>query len=219
MSTNSVLFDFDSIIDKQISVIKFLRGEYKSFDDEAFYNKDKIFPMSNTYMQFRRMYGNEDLFRSIIMDESLKKSSDTLVELIFDRDQKDIFDKGYAHTTAMISLLSAYSKAGNGTIKATVRCDNQYQVDFIKKMNPDISTLISERSKVDMSGYGRLIAGNYLSTLQYALKSPKSILILNFRENFSDKDTLTIRQELLILSDIHDIGIISAYKEDPNIKG
>lgn len=220
MATNSILFDFDSIIDKQISIIKFLKGEYHTIDDVNFYDKEKVAIMDDTYMQFRRMYGPEDLFKSIITDPKLKESSDNLLELLFDRDQNDIFSGGYAHKTAMTSLLTAYKRTGNGTVRTAVRCDNEYQESFIKQIAPDISIELSPRSKVDMSKYGRLVVGNYMSALQYILGGPKSILILNFRENYSDESTLLLKPELIIsLGDIHDIGIISAYKEDPNISG
>ena len=54
-----------------------------------------------------------------------------------------------------------------------------------------------------------------MEIIEYTLLEPKSILILNFRENFTDEDSTMLRPELVInLGDVHDINVISAYRDE-----
>ena len=216
---NSILFDFDSIVDKEISLIKFFAGEYReSATIDDFINIRSI--PDDTILKFRRMFGTEDLFRSLLVKLVDKDRYDQLINLFFDRDQKDIFENGYAFTTSMTILISAYKKTGNGIIRTAVRCDNEYQKDFVRSLDRDIPIIIKERKDVDMSKYGRIIVGQYSSALEYRFDEPKSILILNYMENFDSKDNTLLNPELVIsLGDIHKIEIISAFQDDDSIKG
>lgn len=218
---NSILFDFDSIIDKEISLIKYFIGEYR--DNEFiidFMNINKAISMNNDNLRFERIYGSEDLFKSLLNHQAHKEVYEELIDQFFERDQKEIFEKGYAYKTTMPILISAYKKAGNGIIRTAVRCDNQYQVDYIKSLDRDNVAFISERQDVDMGKYGRLFIGNWSSALDYNLEEPKSIVVLNFRENFDKKDSTILNPELIInLGDINKIEIVSAYREDEFIAG
>ena len=215
---NSVLFDFNSVVDKELSVIKYLRGEY--MEAAVDWLDKSALRMDDNYLRYKRLYrGN--LFKSMIIKEDVKDSSDNLLDLIFNRDQDCIFDRDYAYTTAMKYLISAYKKVGNGIIKTVVRCDNDKQARYIKDtLNADV--IVTPRQDVDMSKYGRLVVGQFASALEYVLNEPKSIVVLNFRENYDTKDITLLNPELVIkLGDIHKIEIFSAFREEiPNdLKG
>lgn len=218
---NSILFDFDSIVDIELSLLKFFYGIYRhSSYMDTFMDIHRLVGMSDDTLKFERMYGTESIFKKLLVRQEDKDRYETLINLFFERDQKDIFDGGYAFKTAMLTIISAYKKAGNGLIKTAVRCDNQHQVDFLHSIDRDIVAFISNREDVFMSKYGRLIVGHYSSALEYNFEEPKSILILNFRENYNAKDNTLLNPELVInLGDIHDIRVISAYQEDDFIKG
>ena len=82
---------------------------------------------------------------------------------------------------------------------------------------PEVFVEKCPASEIDMGKYSRLITGYYKNALMYELEEPKSILIVNFRENFTEKDITMLQPELVIrLGDIHDIQIISAYAEEIN---
>ena len=218
---NSILFDIDSIVDKENSLLKFFYITYKdSIHMDNFMDISKLIGVSNDTFKFERMYGQESIFRKLLLRQEDKDRYETLIDLFFERDQKDIFDSKCAFTTAMLTMISAYKKAGNGIIKTAVRCDNQDQVDFLHTLDRDIIAFVSTREDVYMGKYGRLIIGHYSSALAYNLDEPKSILILNYRENYNVKDNTLLNPELVInLGDIHDIRVISAYQEDEFIKG
>lgn len=211
---NSILFDFDSIIDKEISIIRYIAETYKGTPElELFMDTSSVTDID--IMKFKRMYGKEDLFRSLLIGDSNKDQYEDIINLLFNRDQKDIFDGGYTLNTAMPILISGYRKAGNGTIRTTIRCDNETQKEYIRSFDREVPVIIKERKDVDMSKYGRLIIGHYKSALEYNLDEPKSILVLNYRENFDPKDiTLLIPELVISLGDIHKIEIISAFREE-----
>lgn len=218
---NSILLDFYSLIDIELSYINFISHEYRDCALYAF-DKHKLLYTPIDDFKFNRVFGTEDVFKSVLNSPELKDNSDSLLHELWNRDEEDILSKKYAINTSMINLIKGYSHAGNGVIRTTVRCDNKSQYDYVKSLIPDQSIEISKRSDIDMSKYARLIVGGCNSVKEYKLKEPKSILILNFRENFSDKDITLLNPELVIsFGDIHDIEVISAFQDidDENSKG
>ena len=213
--SNSILFDFDSIIDIEISLIKLFANQYK---DHTMLNdlidKEFIACTDDNTLKFKRVHGEEDLFKSILNPKYKDRYRDLILSF-FERDQKDIFDNGYAFNTAMIILINAYKKAGHGIIKTAIRCDNYMQQDYIKSIIPDAVTIVDQRKNIQTEKYGRIIVGHYSSALEYTFREPKSIVVLNYRENFDINDSTLLNPELVIrLGDIHSIEVISSYQEN-----
>lgn len=214
---NSILFDFDSIIDIELSIIRYMDADYFEKYDLPWLNK-KLFGSWKTVpeLAFRRMYGIEDLFRMMINSSSGLNYYKTMID-IWNRDKQSIIDRKLTVTTDILDLLKAYRLAGDGVIKTTVRVSDSVEESHIKKLSPSTSTIISNRKDVDTSIYTRIIIGNYRSIFEYVLKEPKSIVILNYRDNFTDDNIELLRPELIVnFGDIHDISVISAYKEIKN---
>ena len=220
---NSIIFDFDSIIDIEASLIKyFTRLDMRDYIPMiTFIDMNKALLLNDDNIKFERLYGKEDLFSSLLLNPDHKKVYRELIQKFFERDQKDILEGGFAFKTSMPILLTAYKKAGNGIIKTAVRCDNLDQVDFIhREIDSSINTIIATRDKVDMDKYGTLIVGYYADALEYNIDDPKIIEVLSFRENFDKDNSTMLNPELIInLGDVNDIKIISAYREDEFIKG
>lgn len=220
---NSIIFDFDSIIDIEASLIKyFTRLDMRDYIPMiTFIDMNKALLLNDDNIKFERLYGKEDLFSSLLLNPDHKKVYRELIQKFFERDQKDILEGGFAFKTSMPILLTAYKKAGNGIIKTVVRCDNQDQVDFIhREIDSSINTIIATRDKVDTDKYGTLIVGYYADALEYNIDDPKIIEVLSFRENFDKDNSTMLNPELIInLGDVNDIKIISAYREDEFIKG
>ena len=85
----------------------------------------------------------------------------------------------------------------------------------MQNMYPQSNIIVCERKDVDMSNYGRLVVGTIDHALEYELEEPKSILILNYRDNFIDKNCTQLKPELIIkFGDIHDINVAQAYRLD-----
>lgn len=215
---NSILFDFYSLIDIELSYINFMAHEFRDYTLDKF-DKHKILYTPIEDLKFERVFGTEDVFESMITHEELKKNYKDLLEVLWDRDKDEILSKNYAVNTSMINLIKGYSQAGNGVIKTTVRCDDEIQKEYVKSLLSDQAIEVCSRTDLDMSKYARLVIGYYKHAGEYMLKEPKSILVLNFRENFSQDDITLLNPELVIsFGDIHDIEVISAFRDIDDLK-
>lgn len=210
---NSILFDFTSMIDMEITVINWIRDNFRDNALENF-DKHKLLYTGMEDMKFHRVYGAQDVFQSMISNPSMRKDWPYTLAHIYTQYEEEILTEKYACLTQMPTLISAYKKAGVGIIKTAVQCATDIQADLVSKIAPDAIIEMGEPENIDMSRYGRLICGDFGQALRYSLNEPKSILILNFRENFMDNDITKLRPELVIsLGDIHDIQVISAFPE------
>lgn len=210
---NTILFDFYSIIDSKISLIHFIRGEYRDADLK-YLDKHRILYTKDNDWIFQRQFGSEDIFKSLILDEDAKTRYRDIFDQLFKENEEEILNK-YAFKTATSVLIRAYQTAGNGVIKTAIRCETEAQKSYILKNYPDTIIEFGSPKDIDMGKYGRLIVGDYRDVSKYKLSEPKSILVLNYRENFNDKDSTQLKPELIInFGDIHDIGVISAYRSE-----
>lgn len=200
MSTsNSVLFDIDSIVDIEATAMHYVLSEWPHVASGNTLPND-------TDIKIKRMYG-PGLFYSIINPEY---SNSNLMNDVLKRDQKEIFESDYVHLTDISVLLSAYKKTGGGIIKTAIRCDNEFQKKFISnKLDSDVQFIVQDRKDVDTTKFGRIFVGNCINALEYEFENPKSIVVLNFIENFS-KDQL-LSEFVLAFGDIHSIQIANAY--------
>ena len=204
---NSILFDFFSIVDKETSVFKFIVNECETSNTM---DLSSIINLSDHDLCLRRTYWPNGLIHNILKSEYKDRSSE-IIENFYNDNEKEILSK-YAVTTNMKTLISGYSKTGMGVIQTAVRCDNKDQYDFICENINAKYVFIEQPKNVAMDKYSRFIFGSYKNPFDYPFDNPKSILILNFRENFSKDNIEVLNPELVIsLGDIHDIQVVDAY--------
>ena len=156
---NSILFDFSSIVDIEISVIRFIEGEYRDME-LPYLDKNRIITSNDDTFRFYRINGKEDLFKSIIIGDEYKTKYSQIIDDIVEENESEILSK-YARKTAMGSLLRAYKLAGNGIIKTTIRCSNDIEKNYINNSFPWVDIVVGKRPKIDTSKYCRIIVGNY----------------------------------------------------------
>lgn len=211
---NSVLFDFYSLIDKEISTIKFLAGEYRETALQNF-DKHRVLYTSDLDWKLARTQNKDDVFKSLMIGDEFKQHSESVLNALWADYEMCILGK-YAFKTNATTLISAYSKIGRGDIvKIAVYCENEAQKKFVTQEFPSVAIETGERKDVDLTKYNRVIVGNYKHALMYDYPGPKSIVVLNFSENYSEDDFTLLSPELVInLGDIHDIEIMSAYITD-----
>ena len=211
---NSVLFDFYSLIDREISTIKFLAGEYRETALQNF-DKHRVLYTSDLDWKLARTQNKDDVFKSLMIGDEFKQHSESVLNALWADYEMCILGK-YAFKTNATTLISAYSKIGRGDIvKIAVYCENETQKKFVTQEFPSVAIETGERKDVDLTKYNRVIVGNYKHALMYDYPGPKSIVVLNFSENYSEDDFTLLSPELVInLGDIHDIEIMSAYITD-----
>lgn len=235
---NSILFDFWSIVDKELSVINFLTSSGDIIDQDisdAFYSF-KYYTMNSFSgrsllkdLEWRRMFGVRDLFEEAL-EYVMKKTNRTtagkttseFLNAIWSMYEEEILfgnECGNPILTKSINLLNAYHHAGNGVISTTVHCTSSHQEKFIRRLDKKTNIIIGKYNELDLSRYGRLIIGEVEDAVKYEPKEPKSILVLNFRENFEEENIEIPKKELIVaFGDIHNIEIMEAYT-NLNLRG
>ena len=209
---NSVLFDFWSLIDREITIIKYCMDKYPYFID-----MDRLKSLSIPNLEYQRMYGKVDLLNSLIVVREFKDRGLEVIDMLFTRDEKDILDPKYVFNTLMVNLINAYEKTGNGVIKTTIRCDDEIQKDYALAVCKDANVIISERKDIDTTLYGRVIVSYYKDALEFDFPDPTSIIVLKYAENMIDN---MINPELIInFGDVNKIGTASPFNEDDFTKG
>ena len=202
---NSILFEFESIVDKELSIISYLIKRYSDVGGL------KLTEMKQTglhRLKLDRIYNPSSTLKSYMVNQD--RDIDEWIRLFISNYEEEVLNEAAVFTDSL-KLLEGYKEIGNGVIKTTVRCDNKIEACFIRsKFN--IGTIIKDRKYLDSSNYGRFIFSNYKQALDYDFKEPKSILIQNFRENFTLENSTLLNPELVIaLGDIHDISVIPAF--------
>lgn len=201
---NSILFEFDSVVDKELSIIKLLINQYSEIKG---LNLIKMRKTEINRLKKDRIYNPYGTLKTYFDDKDI--DVDDWIKRFVEKREKDILD--YAVQTDMSKLLKGYRDVGSGVIKTAVRCNNKIEADYIKR-NFGTSVVMMDRKEINSSDYGRFIFSNYKQALDYDFKEPKSILILNFRENFTLEDNTLLIPELVIsLGDINNIEVIPAF--------
>lgn len=213
---NSVLFDIDSIIDKEATALGALRDLYNNQEDnrnslDNIYHMDYLSKLDDDKIKWGRIHRSR-LFRDFIIDDTDKMYDLSIIDNIYDASID-----GNIFITSMAILISAYKKAGNGTITTAIRIDpgDNISRDILNryKIYPD-NILELDRPNVDTDKYGRIISGNSKSILKYRIDKPKNILMLSYADNFLSDDRRVLDPELIVnLGDICDIKVVSPYRD------
>ena len=211
---NSILIEFEALVDLEMSFIQWIRKHPDAFN-LRYFNKDKLLNFPIQQLKFKRSHGVENLFKSLLVDEETKNRSKNLFSMIMEQYEGQILEETPCATDVQ-RLVRAYKKAGGGIISITVRCSNDHEVKYIKShFNFNVPIVTIPKRDIEMGKYTRLITANALSPLEYMIHEPKSIIVVNYRENFIEKDINILRPELVIkMGDIHDIQVINAYDFD-----
>lgn len=213
---NSVLFDFYSLIDRDLSAIKYIKEEYGN--SISIFDNDKI--MNNSDTDWKILRTNEHM-KSIISDDNYKDNFELIINDLYDRDINLILPK-YKFLTDLNKLLRMYRTVGNGKfVSISVQCESDIERMIIEELYPDVSIVQSNRNDIDIAKYGRVYVGCYKHALQYTFSGPVNICILDFADNFWDNAKQILRPEFIVqFGDIHDISVATAYDLNINdLKG
>lgn len=204
---NRVLFEFLSLIDLQMSIVKYVAG----FGAELT-NFDVAKAKSYTDEEMKRMRKEGPCLTDTIIKNDSFKGNDGIELFRMDQYFKDMIKTNSIEPTLMQRLVKMYHKAGSGIISTAVRCDNDIEAAYVRERFPETTIELCEPAKVDMEKYGRIVASHFMQPIRYRYKGPRSIVVLDFRENFTKKDSTLLHPELIIsLGDIHSITVAQAH--------
>lgn len=183
---NRILFDFESIVDLKLSMIKrkiFEKG-YPIQDFEL-----------NEY-KMKRMFINTDILNGI--------------EYSYD----EYIHPDYPVFTGMKTLIEAYQKEATGIIYPVVLCKDGFQQRIIKETFRNIKILVGSRDNVNTLNFSRIVLSELDHALEFKDPTTVDFMILNFRENFDKNNMELLNPEILaFLGDVNTFTIAKAYPE------
>lgn len=217
-SRNTVLYDIYSIIDIEASIYKFLveneevAKDLSEIIDIDSYNIHKKIKKDDKSIEFNRMNNPYGLLRQFIKPMELNQYL-SLRDTLYESLKEVILQDKYAVFTRAETLISAYNKAGNGVVQNYILCNDSKEKQFLQQRGINATYIIGKHEEIEMQDkYSRIISGDFRFLLKVNYGGPKSIVILNYRENFLEEDMTILRPELVILlGDIHDIKVFQAY--------
>lgn len=152
-SVNRVLFDFYSIIDTDIGIALLMNRDYNS--NTAVINMDAF---GKTIDQYKLLMLNRSFSNPLFMflNAEYRKDADDLY-----RDMTvanpDIY-KTILNMSITTSIYEMMQTSKNySAIKSTVLCWNKMQSEYVKRLDPEIETIIYGNTPIDVTNYDSLI--------------------------------------------------------------
>jgi hypothetical protein len=125
----------------------------------------------------------------------------------------DYFDEllSYAKAYDTFGLLITFLNNAS-SVDIVVRCNNEKEEKFIKKLNPILNTTITPRSKVKVDEYSVIYEKYYAYLIEYPKLITKHIYIAAAKFNMEeDKDLLNVGLSTLF-GDINAIHLMDLYQ-------
>jgi len=190
-SHNSVLLDFDSLVDIRFGVIRYLRnmysGYFKSSYIPKFINKDFLLNQDLSLLLRMRVFDGDDLIKKCFTEEyrdsALKIESD-----ILNQDLKSVLE--LSPETSVVSLIKRFKDMADGSVKSYIFCTEDIKYDFIfsKEYNKYSSVRkYNSLDKINLDDYTRIILSDYRKVKKFNNPTFKSIVIMGYGENFTNK--------------------------------
>jgi hypothetical protein len=200
---NVILANFDFLVDLDVAMFKFIKNRYKN----SKYVDQKIINMEDEnlikYTMLNRKHINP---LEVIMPEV--DTTDMYYEIMNDHfDELLSYAKAYDTFGLLITFLNNAS-----SVDIVVRCNNEKEEKFIKKLNPILNTTITPRSNVRVNDYSVIYEKYYAYLIEYPKLITKHIYIAAAKFNMEeDKDLLNVGLSTLF-GDINAIHLMDLYQ-------
>mgnify|MGYP004648644071 CR=1 FL=1 len=212
---NSILFEFFSVIDKELSAILFIIDNFSLLKDANIFDENKVYEFSKyslDRLKLKRMYDCNDIFSSLLKDQSIDYKK--ILNFLYDKYEESILVDKYIVFTTNKSLISAYNKVADGIIKCNILCSNNIERNISRKYFPSAKVIISKIEDINCDSFARFVLADATNGKYYNINNPSSIILMNFRDNFAKDNIEYILPELIIsLGDINEIKVSTAYNE------
>ena len=186
---NRILFDFESIVDIKLSAVRKHVIETTGYPIQDF---------ELAAYKINRMYSKRDILENI------------------DTSTQDLLHPEYPVFTSMQVLLNMFLRDYNGMVSPKVLCKDAIQQRIIKDSFPEVKTLVGSRDQVKTINFARIVVGEAKHILEFKNPVTVDFMILNYRENFTDKDSSIIDPEVLVnVGDVNKFTIVKTY---PDVK-
>lgn len=182
---NTVLFDFDSIMDIKVGVTDFVKQMVlsgalsdKFFDMEIIKNSDR-----NFFKQFHASEMENVFYKIFNKNEVSEENANSIYRDTLSKNHEEIINK-YSPVTTMAELIQAYDKTADKSVKTTVLCKSEDEKLYIEHNFPDIAIYYSKREDADISEYTRIVVSDIMDIKKFKNVDAKQILVLAYADNF-----------------------------------
>lgn len=219
---NSMLFEFDSIIDMELSVVHFIQKNYDTMQNPKWFDKSVLY-QSDDVLKPMQIY-NDNAYKLPVLKNIFKpeykknRIIESVYSIILKRYYKDILNENIVVYTAMKKYIkTCFSTAKEAGIRIGIVCSADEEKDLLSRIFPGITIIQGQRNEIDLSLYGRIVIGDIKTLYKYIDKNKehpgaKNFLILNYRKNFEKEDSsLLIARIVVIFKDVNEFEIANTY--------
>lgn len=204
---NSLLVEFDFIIDLDFAMYKMFRKKYymADFVDKKFLSlkdpKEVIFRLLN------RPHINP--IELIIPEENTTKMYFELMDNEENYEELLTYASAYDTFGLMITFLREAS-----SVEIKVLCKNQLESDFIKKLNPKLDTIIIPNKKnTPLEYFSVLYLKYFVNSVLYPDINGKHIFIPSAKYNMEENKDMPNARMVQFLGDTNEIHLIDLYQK------
>lgn len=171
--TTSNLLEFDSVMDIDRAVIKFAIA---NFNNPKYYRNIVVNATKNEL-------SNLIVFRekknplTVLLKSQYEDSADDLYEEIMKKHKTEIYNS--IEPTDIFRYVKTLEETG-GVITSTISCKNEQEEQLIKKLHPNIRTVINQ---TDMTGYTCLFIKDVDELPKYKNFRGQYLFVCNYRFN------------------------------------
>lgn len=177
MVRNTILVEFDFIIDLDLAMIKFIRDNY---NNPEYVNQDTINITDDNVLIYKLLYRNTINPLELLFNNDIDPTN--LYYEILDNDK--LLD--YATPADTFGLLITFLREAT-FIDITILCKNEEQRNFINKLNSNLKTIIANNKKsIDLDKYTVVYLKYYVNAIEYDNINGKHIYIANARYNMDE---------------------------------
>lgn len=177
MVKNTILVEFDFIIDLDLAMIKFIRDNYNNHD---YINQDIINITDDNALIYKLLHRKSINPLEILFDDDIDPTN--LYYEILDNDKL----LEYATPADTFGLLITFLREAT-FIDITILCKNEEQRNFINKLNSNLKIIIAKNKKsIDLDKYTVIYLKYYINSIEYNNINGKHIYIANARYNMDE---------------------------------
>lgn len=208
---NSILVDFDSLIDTDLGLLRLIKNEY---NNPKYLDSDYLNNVEYNVLVYSLVKRENENPLTLVVKDNYIDSIEELRNQFFRDDYKKILKQ--SGETNLVSLIKQYIYSNQ--IDVTVLCKNKEEEAIIKNIYDKIKIIVENNySNISIDKYDCLFFKKAKDLLKLKNVKVKNIYICNYNFNLQKNSDKLI--DLEGLEEVNEIYIIDAYDTNINALG